>query len=172
MISTIYLDMDGVLTNFEEYYHKVIGINPKGITPEEWDENWEIWVLNGYFEVIPMLPGARELLDYVASTGIKTEILSSTGGSDFYEDICRQKRSWLETHNIPWHANFTPGKKYKSEYATEHRLLIDDKKSIIDNFIDAGGHGITHVGVTGEDMAVTISKLRAYLNAEGYQKYE
>lgn len=167
MISTIYLDMDDVLTDFSNTYHKVIGIDPRNITPDEWEENWHKWVAEEHFVTQPMLPGANELLFYVAATGIKTEILSSTGGPDFFDQIVEQKRRWLDRWGINYHANFTPGKKFKSEYATPHRLLIDDKASIIEKFKAAGGHGVVHTG----DMQLTILTLHAILEDEGYQRY-
>ena len=171
MISTIYLDMDDVLTDFSNHYHRVIGIDPRSITPDEWEENWGRWVKGEHFITMPMLPGADRLLFYIEATGIKTEILSSTGGPDFYEQICEQKREWLYRHNITYHANFTPGKKFKSEYATPHRLLIDDKESIIVKFKAAGGHGVVHRGDTRDAMLLTIITLDGILEDEGTQKY-
>jgi hypothetical protein len=171
MISTIYLDMDDVLTDFSNHYHQVIGINPRTITPDEWDENWGKWVKGKHFTTMPMLPGANHLLSYIAAKGIKTEILSSTGGPDYYDEICEQKRAWLDRWGISYHANFTPGKKFKSEFATPHRLLIDDKESIIAKFRAAGGHGIVHRGDTPEAMAITILTLDSTLEDEGFQKY-
>lgn len=171
MITTIYLDMDGVLTNFEEEYHRVIGVHPKGITPDDWDEHWHKWVSGKHFVTMPKLPGADRLLEYVAGTGIKTEILSSTGGSEFFDEICIQKKHWLLSHGIDYHANFCPGKKFKSEYATPHRLLIDDQEGIIVKFNLAGGHGICHSGNTDFDMLLTVNRLHSYLGAEGFKKY-
>jgi hypothetical protein len=167
MITTIYLDMDDVLTDFSNTYHRVIGIDPRNITPDEWEDNWKKWVDGQYFVTQPMLPGANALLAYIAARGIKTEILSSTGGPDFFEDIVEQKRKWLERWGIRYHPNFTPGKKFKSEFATPHRLLIDDKKSIIDKFVAAGGHGVHHDG----NMTLTILTLDSLLEETGYQKY-
>lgn len=168
MITTIYLDMDDVLTDFSNTYHRVIGIDPRTITPDEWEENWKKWVDGQYFVTQPMLPGANALLTYVAALGIKTEILSSTGGPEFFEEICEQKRKWLDRWGIYYHPNFTPGKKFKSEFATPHRLLIDDKKSIVDKFILAGGCGVVHEG----DMTLTLLKLDSILEERGYQRYE
>lgn len=168
MITTIYLDMDDVLTDFSNTYHRVIGIDPRTITPDEWEENWKKWVDGQYFVTQPMLPGANALLTYVAALGIKTEILSSTGGPEFFEEICEQKRKWLDRWGIYYHPNFTPGKKFKSEFATPHRLLIDDKKSIVDKFILAGGCGVVHEG----DMTLTLLKLDSILEERGYHRYE
>lgn len=171
MISTIYLDMDDVLTDFSNTYHKVIGIDPRSITPDEWEENWHKWVDGEHFVTQPMLPGANMLLSYVAAVGIKCEILSSTGGPDYFDKICEQKRRWLDRWKINYHPNFTPGKKFKSEFATPHRLLIDDKKSIIDNFTLAGGFGVQHVGDTEDAMGLTVLTLDTLLEELGYQRY-
>lgn len=168
MITTIYLDMDDVLTDFSNTYHKVIGIDPRSITPDQWEENWRKWVEGGYFVTQPMAPGADRLLEFVLETGIKTEILSSTGGPDFFDQIVDQKKRWLKSHGIWFHVNFTPGKKYKSEFATPHRLLIDDQEGIIRKFIDAGGFGIHHTG----DMEATIAELQEMLLTYGYKRYE
>lgn len=172
MITTIYLDMDDVLTDFSNTYHKVIGIDPKTITPDQWEEHWKRWVEEGHFITQPMLPGAERLLEVIKELNIKTEILSSTGGPDFFDQIVAQKKAWLDKHGIWYHANFTPGKKFKSEFATQHRLLIDDQAGIIKNFILAGGHGIIHTGNTVEDMDETIHRLHDYLLAVGYKRYE
>lgn len=168
MIKTIYLDMDDVLTDFSVHYHRIIGIDPKTITPDEWNENWHKWIKGNHFVTMPMHPEAKRLLEYVASTGIKTEILSSTGGPDYFEEICNQKSQWLQLHGIPYHVNFVPGKKYKTQFATRHRLLIDDQEGIIEKFRVAGGYGIVHDG----DAERTIEELHTYLDNLGYKKYE
>lgn len=167
MISTIYLDMDDVLCDFTGTYNKVMDLNLKAMTPEQWDEQWVKWVKGEYFVTQPMLPGANALLSYVAATGIKTEILSSTGGSDYYDEICDQKRLWLKRWGIHYHPNFVPGKKFKTEYATPHRLLIDDQPGIIEKFKAAGGHGVVHDG----NITSTMFALDAILEQEGYRRY-
>jgi hypothetical protein len=171
MITTIYLDMDDVLTDFSNTYHKVIGIDPKTIRPDEWEENWKRWIDGKHFETQPMLPGANMLLGYIAGLGVKTEILSSTGGPDYFDEIVAQKRKWLERWGITYHPNFCPGKKFKTEFATPHRLLIDDQKGIIQKFCDAGGYGVCHEGNTVDAMNNTIERIHILVNLLGYQKY-
>lgn len=167
MISTIYLDMDDVLTDFSNTYHKVIGIDPRTIRPDEWEENWKKWIDGQHFVTQPMLPGANLLLSYIAALGVKTEILSSTGGPDYFEEICTQKRKWLERWGIRYHANFCPGKKFKTEFATPHRLLVDDQESIIEKFRNAGGLGVVHTG----DVDKTINEIDQLVKTLGYKKY-
>lgn len=167
MITLIYLDMDGVLTDFNNYYLEKIGINPHDIRPEDWSENWQRWVMSEYFVTMPKLNGANLLLEYIAQLGIKTEILSSSGGTDYFDDICRQKREWLRIHKIDYHANIVPGRKFKTQYATPHRMLIDDQRKIIDKWNAAEGIGIHHDG----DMIKTIQNIRDILNERGYRKY-
>lgn len=171
MITTIYLDMDDVLTDFSNTYHTVIKIDPRSIRPDQWEENWKKWIDGKHFETQPMLPGANLLLSYIAALGVKTEILSSTGGPDYFDEIVAQKKAWLERWGIPYHANFCPGKKFKTEFATPHRMLIDDQDGIIVNFRTAGGHGVTHRGNTLDAMELTILKIDCLLEAHGYQKY-
>jgi hypothetical protein len=115
-----------------------------------------------------MLPGADRLLEFVEELGVKTEILSSTGGPDYFDEIVNQKKQWLAVHGIWYHANFVPGKKFKTEFATPHRLLIDDQGGIIDKWIGAGGLGIHHTG----DMEETIAQFQEMLLTYGYKRYE
>jgi hypothetical protein len=168
VISTIYLDMDDVLCDFSNTYNRVMDLNLKAMTPEQWDEQWVKWVDRQYFVSQPMLDGARLLLDYVASTGIKTEILSSTGGPNFYEEICAQKRMWLDKWGINYHPNFVPGKKFKSEFATPHRMLVDDQAGIIEKWNMAGGVGVHHEG----DAIKTIQTIQDILLLRGYKTYD
>jgi hypothetical protein len=167
MITTIYLDMDDVLCDFSNTYNRVMERNLKAMTPEQWDEQWVKWVDGQYFVTQPMLAGANQLLGYIAALGVKTEILSSTGGPNFYDEIVAQKRKWLDRWGIYYHPNFVPGKKFKSEFATPHRLLVDDQKGIIQKFCDAGGYGICHEG----DMDNTIERLDTLIKLLGYKKY-
>ena len=143
-IETIYLDMDGVLTNFNKKYQELYNIDPVSIKQDDWAVRWEDFVMGGHFKELEVLPGADELLEFVWNTGLRVEILSSTGGPDHYELIRQQKLEWLARHNVPLTVNIVPGKKFKTDFAAPNKLLIDDQEGIITKFVLAGGHGIHH----------------------------
>jgi hypothetical protein len=144
MINLIYLDMDGVLTNFNKKYFELFGVNPDSISRPDFDSRWRHFITGGHFMDLEVLEGATDLLDFVRGTGLPYEILSSTGGPDYYDLIRDHKTAWLEKHGIRCPKNIVPGKKYKRDFAAPDRLLIDDHEGIIDKFIAAGGHGIHH----------------------------
>ena len=72
--------------------------------------------------------------------------------------IAPQKATWLDTHNIAYTQNFVPGKRHKYKYATPNSIIIDDTKSVIDDWNKAGGIGIHH-----RDAKSTIAILKMYV---------
>ena len=101
------------------------------------------------------MPDADVLLQYLDSLPITKEILSSTASEDRMGRIAPQKLEWLFKQGITYKPNLVPGKRHKYKYATENSIIIDDTKSVIDDWNDAGGIGILHV-----DAQTTIRLLR------------
>lgn len=133
----IYLDLDGVLSDFHSEYGNH--------TKEEWLEEFPKFVYRGGFAHLKILDDARELMEYVDSLGCHVTILSSAGGVDeLYHDIVIQKHSWLSYHNIKYPALVVPNKQMKAKYATRTSILIDDQDVNTNNFFIAGGFGIKH----------------------------
>jgi hypothetical protein len=64
----------------------------------------------------------------------------------------------LATHNIIYRTNFVPGKQHKYKFATPNSIIIDDTKSVIDDWTKAGGIGIHH-----KNAENTIEILKSYL---------
>ena len=158
-IETLYIDMDGVIADFSKRYREKFRV-----TPEETRNNKEF---NGYFKkfiddsefsTLDLMPDANELLHFLHELDVHKEILSSTARPENHGMIAPQKQMWLLKHNIHYKANFVPGKSLKYKYATPNSIIIDDTKSVIDDWNKAGGIGILHT-----DAVSTIAILKMYL---------
>jgi hypothetical protein len=160
MINIIYVDMDGVLCNFEKRYFEKFGVSTSEVRRSMkhlYSSNWEAFVKDREFESLDWFTDAKELVKFLNSLSIKKEILSSTAGDTFYDFIAGQKSKWLDDHGIDWQRNFVPGRKYKKNYARKDVLLIDDTMDVVDSFSNANGFSILH-----RDVKETINLINIY----------
>ena len=138
---TLYLDMDGVLANFEKRFKEIKSHHPDHIKFRD------AVMLHRIFEDLEFMPDTQELLNHVSKLNkVNIEILTSMGTFDTQRgfEAKTQKIHWLNKHNIPYKANFVRTKTEKARYATPTSILIDDSIGCITPFNIAGGHGILH----------------------------
>lgn len=155
-VSKIYLDMDGVIADFEKRYKNLYHILPREAeTHKEFNKFFDEFIATKQFATLDLMPAAVEGMQYLDSLGIPIEILSSTANEERYDAISKQKRNWLQINNIPYKQNFVPGKKHKYKFATPDSVIIDDTESVITDWRKAGGIGILH-----KSWPETISKMR------------
>jgi len=115
---TLYLDMDGVIADFNKEYMK--------LDPNKTDRKRfrSAVIEDKIFEKLDFMPDAAELLNHVSRlNGINIEILTSMG-----------------TH--------VHSKVEKAAYATPTSILIDDSIGCITPFNEKGGHGILHTSAS------------------------
>jgi len=157
---TIYLDMDGVLADFDKEYYKVGAALPDV-------KRFRAAVLeHNIFENLDFMPEAKMLLDYVAKLNcVDVQILTSMGTHEQHQAASarEQKMKWLNKHNITHKANFVNSKAEKANYADSMSILIDDSPGCISPFIKSGGHGILH-----KDIRETIYSLDNFLSLVNY----
>ena len=157
---TLYLDMDGVLADFNKEYAK--------FDPEKADRKRfrQSVIEHHIFEKLDFMPDAQELLNHVSRlNGVNVQILTSMGTHEPIQGHMAQmqKLNWLNAKNIPYKANFVQNKQQKAQYATPRSILIDDSVGCISPFIEAGGHGILHVNASDSIRILdsTILQLRS-----------
>lgn len=155
-IMKIFIDMDGVLADFDKYICKTLKFGTK----EEWNNRWDL-VPQTIFKDIEPLPDAHELMSYVEHLDNKF-ILTAIPKNAVIEQARRDKFMWLKKYFgiDPWQVCVV----YRDEkmlFATETvynaptpNVLIDDYEKNVDDWERVGGAGILHI-----NTKATITKL-------------
>lgn len=156
----IYLDMDGVIADFEKKYVELHGLTPREAEKnKKFDHYFTEFIEQNGFQTLELMPGAMDGLTFLRKhLTVPTQILSSTASEARYDAISKQKLIWLETHGITFTPNFVPGKKHKWKFAKPDTIIIDDTESVINDWNKAGGIGILH-----KDWVTTLSILKMYV---------
>lgn len=133
----IYIDMDGVVADFdqsivdyfgEEYSNKIA------------DEFWKRTCVEA--EIFRRMPAIPEGVRMVNAIGAERDIcfMTSTGGMPHHIDIAKQKLDWLCAHGLGEHpVAFCMNTRGKGLYAKPGALLIDDREKVCTEWILQGG---------------------------------
>ena len=149
-MTTLYLDMDGVIADFDEYAARTLGIPPSsGIYPEE------VWYklasnVRLYRDLIKT-SYADQLVDECKDLAATKEynllfLTAVPKGNDvkwaFYDKVI-----WAQNYfpGIPVH--FGPFSKNKWQHCQPGDILIDDRLSNIEEWRVAGGIAIHHTNI-------------------------
>ena len=143
----VYLDMDGVIANFNKRFKDISGMSPKEFeskygTKEFWnliDEDNKI----SFWVGIEEMPGAKALVDYVKKYNF--ELLTSPSAK---KQSYLGKLLWVRNHSSLFggkpRVNFRRAKEKHlvKDKLTEKDILIDDREDTIERWNTAGGTGI------------------------------
>ena len=137
-IDKIYLDMDGVIADFDAHFENLYGMvsreyEDKFSTYRFWEKVYET---PNFFSTMPVTPWFWTLFELCKSVKVPIVILSSP--SRVNTPLCMiEKRKWVDSYlGGTFPAIF---EKEKHKYAGEGRLLIDDQKDKCDKWTQAGG---------------------------------
>jgi hypothetical protein len=158
-ITKIYLDMDGVIADFDKRYKARYKMEPREAEQhKEFDKFFTQFIADKEFATLDLMPDAMELIDYLRSLEVPTEILSSSASEKRDPQIRPQKLDWLKKNDIEFNPIIVPGKRHKKDYSNANSILIDDTQVNIDQWRREGGIGILHT-----DAINTINILKMYV---------
>ena len=148
----IFLDLDGVLADFDSHYETHFGVRPKR-WPEPDTTKWKLVnSVPDFYRTIPLMTGARDLFRYVDEAGYGVAIL--TGVPSSVDAADNQKHEWAAEHFPHVQVICCPARE-KWEHGRPGDFLIDDYLKYRLDWIGMGGVFIHHT-----DVPSTIAKLR------------
>ena len=159
---TVYVDMDGVLANFDDGFLQLTGRTTDS-TPDS--ELWGAIEKHGkdrFFSELEWMPGGQGMWQFISENFLKVKILSALGRSNKIDNKTSiGKLAWLR-HNIPSlqldDIHLVENKHKKRCYSRPGDIIIDDTPVVIQEWVQKGGIGILHR--TASD---TIAKLKQYV---------
>ena len=137
----IYCDMDGVLTDFEKRFDHFSGMNPQEYekkygTPSFW-ELIDVKIGVRFWVGMDWMPEGRRLWDFIKP--YQPHLLTSPSRNDTSR---LGKNLWVKNNLNPKPKTIFAYSADKQRYANENRILIDDKKSNINEWAAKGGIAI------------------------------
>jgi hypothetical protein len=134
----LFLDMDGVLADFDRHHHNEIGHRPNKL-----DDNvdWkQVRQIKDFYYNIPPMRDAMHLWNTVKH--LKPVILTGIPAS--VREASDNKKGWVRKHlgsNVPV---ITCLSRKKSEYCSHGDILVDDWEKYKDLWVQKGGIWVTH----------------------------
>jgi cytidyltransferase-like protein len=147
----IYVDMDGVLVDFDGGYEKLTGMTTRAADEKGPEFFWKPISKAGakWWITLNWMSDGKQLWDYVKK--YNPELLSAPSR----EEASRMgKRVWVK-RELPGVKLILRSADKKQEFASPNSILIDDREKNIEQWKNAGGIGILHT-----DAASTIKKLK------------
>jgi len=151
MKPVLYLDMDGVLADFEGWAADTFG-------EHEWKReinlpNWGLFTkYTNIFSLLPLMPGAIELYNHcvdIMEDKNQVQILTALPqrSPEMLQTAAQHKIEWARKHiSKDVRVRFGPFAKDKKFHVHQSDdVLVDDVSSNIEEWRAAGGHGILHL---------------------------
>lgn len=160
-MKTIFLDMDGVVADFNGYAKDLVGYTAPGkrYPEEDWDK---IKANPRLYREIPVIEGSEYFVERVRQLANENDMplkfLSAVPRQNDVGWVFWDKIEWVKTYfpGIPlW---FGPYSRDKHVHCVNGDILIDDREDNIQDWTQAGGIGILHT-----DFITSIQELEEVL---------
>ena len=140
MAPRLFLDLDGVLADFDRGYADLFGSPPDRTKPDTPDMWKRIADHGSFFRSLHPMPDARELWDFTAQ--LRPTIL--TGAPHSVPDVEAQKVDWVRVHLGETVPVIVCRSADKCLHAKPGDVLVDDWEKYQPKWLAAGGRWITH----------------------------
>ncbi len=155
----LFIDLDGVLADFDCHYHRCFGVrlDRNGSEPKDLWKN--IRARGSWFRSLPLMPDARELWSGVVQfnptilTGLSAE--KYPAGED-------EKRAWVADHFGPDVPVIVCRSRLKSTHGRPGDILVDDWRKYQHLWEGMGGLFVLHTSA-----ATSLQAIAAHLSATG-----
>jgi hypothetical protein len=139
---TVYLDLDGVMANFDKAWYE-----DYGLTEEDWEYRQEevAKMAPFFFLELEEMPGAVKLWKYLVKSEATVKVLTARPKRIWTDgEADEQKKIWFAKRFSPLTEVIVCYGEEKQKYAAPMAILIDDRVRNVAQFSFAGGIGILH----------------------------
>jgi len=161
---TIYLDMDGVVADFDSYVSILLGRkigwdSTTDLTDEEWERLASVDRL--YYQ-FPLMPDATKLVAYVKSLSTRFHVgfLTAVPRRSTIPSAKDDKQAWINKYFPGMRMDIGPYSHHKQKWCKPGDILIDDRPSNIEQCTAVGGIAIYHTG----DVDASIKRLNEVIS--------
>ena len=159
---TVYVDMDGVIADFDKGIENITGKRPDVLTK---DDMWKAIERHGrvrFFADLPWMDGGEEMWMFIVNNFLNVKILTALGKQDLVDGKnTKGKRAWLQ-RNIPSLSDsdiiMVANKHKKRHYSKSGDIIIDDREVVVDEWNKNGGIGLLY-----KTASETIERLKKYV---------
>jgi 5'(3')-deoxyribonucleotidase len=144
---TIYLDMDGVVADFNLYVSEIlgrtIGWEGRDITDAEW--NTLVTEHPNLYGNLPVVKGSEKLVNLAKSyKDFDVKFLTAIPRRTSMPSAEMDKQGWVKKYFPDIPMLIGPYSVDKQKWAKPGDILVDDKKSNIEQWVSKGGIGVRH----------------------------
>ena len=151
-MTTLYLDMDGVVADFDAHARTIMMLTPEEIAQAVIDgrypdDKWrKILDYPRFFRDLPPMPRAHELVAlarrFETERGYTLRMLTAIPKDNDFPDVFQDKIDWMNQYFPGIRVNFGPYSQDKQHHCRPGDILVDDRVSNMTEWRARGGIGI------------------------------